>query len=157
MALTTKRNRSIPFGVRTAVVISVFVLGMLMLAFCYSSDSPDYYRPLPLYTGSVNELNRKAVWTRTYNFGDVPTTSPPKPENLKKGDDKNGSFAFDVDQIMNDMATLSYSSNSRTSNINDKDKLLFRTEQRDSWLSTVKIIPDEHHVSAYLNKGVVKR
>ena len=127
--------------------IQFYFVVLTVLVLVHNTNGNGYYRPLPLFTGSVNELNSRAVWTRTYHFGDILTTTPPpKPENLLKNEAR-----FDIDQIMNDMAVLSSSSTPK-----DEDKL-FRAQQKDSWFSTVKIIPDEHHVSAYMNKGMLKR
>jgi len=120
------------------MIFSQFVL-LSFIQNCVASDL--FYRPLPLYTGSVNELNSKAIWPRRASPFHV--TTSPGPENLIAN-----SLKFDIDQIMNDMPI--------PSSATDEDKF-FRAQQKDSWLSTVKIIPDEHHVSAFLNKGIVKR
>lgn len=112
---------------------------MLMLCATVEVLADGYYQPLPLFTSSVNELNNEAIWTHRHGFGHQTTG---KPENLMAPE-----VRFNIDQIMNDMGVLH----------SPKEDKLFRAQQRDSWLSTVKIIPDEHHVSAFLNKGIVKR
>lgn len=100
----------------------------------------EFYKPLPLYTESVQELNTNAIWpTRSTRMSE-----PGRPENLM-----GNSAKFDIDQIMNDMEIVTPSANSSNT--------FFRAQQKDSWISNVKIIPDEHHVSAFLNKGIVKR
>lgn len=116
-------------------VLSLVVLIMTVVSHIWAED---YYRSLPTYTGSVNELNGKGIWTHVNDFEEKTTRRPEKMHN---------GLNFDIDQIMNDMGSLPTSRNDT----------FFRAQQKDSWLTTVKIIPDEHHVSAFLNKGFVKR
>lgn len=133
-----KITKSCKMGNRSWNKLFVILLTFLSNEFHDGVCTADYYRPLPLYTGSISELHNKAIWPQR---NEEKTTGRPM--------SMNKDLNFDIDQIMNDMGSIAPSTHG-----NDT---FFRAQQKDSWLSTVKIIPDEHHVSAFLNKGIVKR
>jgi hypothetical protein len=95
--------------------------------------------------------------THSFLDHDVTLETKTKESNGPVGSTKPRRMAMDMimdmEQIMNDMGVYNDKDNNKPT---FADRKGYRLPVRDNF-SSIKVIPDEHHVSAFLNKGVAKR